>query len=395
MARLWLAAALVLFASSAATAAEPDAFFPMMAWSSAPNDLAVLKTMRDCGLTVAGFVRPEGLDNCRAAGLKAIVADPRTSDYDWSKVDPTAARARVSDLITQVKDHPAVYGYYLRDEPSADLFPGLATVADIVKELHPGAWPYINLFPNYATPDQLGAVNYEAYLDRFVATCHPTVLSYDHYALFEGGGLRETYFANLESMRRAAVGHGLPFWNIVLTVAHFNYREASAADLRFQVYTSLAYGARGIAYFMYFANPVGNYRMAPIDQFGHKTETWGRMRNVNLQVAQLAPTLLKLRSDRVYHFGGVPAGCHGPDDKSLVKAIAGPILVGDFTHEDGTRYVMVVNKDFSASVPGSPQFRERPAKVEKVSPYTGRLVPFEGEEVWLAPGQGALLKVTK
>jgi hypothetical protein len=191
------------------------------------------------------------------------------------------------------------------------------------------------------------------------------------------------------------VKHGLPFWNIVLTTAHFNYREPSAADLRFQVYTSLAYGARGIAYFMYFANPVGNYRMAPIDQFGHKTETWDRMRNVNLQVAQLAPTLLKLRSDRVYHFGGVPAGCTGPEDKGLVKAAAGPILVGDFTHEDGTRYVMVVNKGFTGSIPGSPQFREPPAKVEKVSPYTGRLVPFEGEEVWLAPGQGALLKLTK
>lgn len=394
--RLWLIGLLSsLMLQSGSPAAESESFFPIMAWNGPPNDLDVLKKMRACGLTVAGFVPPEGLDNCRAAGLKAIVSDARVSGYDWHKVDPVAARARVAELVGRVKDHPAVFGYYLRDEPSADLFPGLATVSGLVKELHPGAWPYINLFPNYATPGQLGMPTYDAYLEKFVATCRPTVLSYDHYAPLEGGGLRESYFANLESMHRAAAKHGLPFWNIVLTVAHFNYREPAAADLRFQVYTSLAYGARGLAYFTYFAVPTGNYRMAPIDQFGNETETWSRMRNVNLQVAKLAPTLLKLKSDRVYHFGDVPAGCAGPDDKALVKAIGGPILVGDFTHEDGSRYVLVVNKDFKGSVPAGPSFRVPPSKVEKVSPYTGGLVPFGGEEVWLAPGQGALLKLTK
>src|SRR5438552_18546612 len=127
-----------------------------MAWNGPPNDPAVLKRMRACGLTVAGFVPPAGLDNCHAAGLKAIVSDDRVSGYDWKKVDPAVARVRVTEVVKQVRDHPAVYGYYLRDEPPADLFPGLATVAGLVKELHPGAWPYINLFPNYADPGQLG-----------------------------------------------------------------------------------------------------------------------------------------------------------------------------------------------------------------------------------------------
>ncbi|HEY7115889.1 MAG TPA: hypothetical protein VH475_04855 [Tepidisphaeraceae bacterium] len=196
-------------------------------------------------------------------------------------------------------------------------------------------------------------------------------------------------------MRDRAARLDVPFWNIVLSVAHFNYREPSAADLRFEVYTSLAYGARGIAYFTYFAPQSGNYRMAPIDQFGHETDTWRSMQNVNLQVAQLAPTLLKLKSDRVYHFGKVPAGCNGPDGQSLVKACGGNMLVGDFTHEDGSHYVMCVNKDFTANVPCQPQFRQPVKRLEMVSPYTGRLTPFEGEQVWLAAGQGVLLKLTR
>jgi hypothetical protein len=372
----------------------PNEFFPLMAWDSPPNDPAVLKEMRECGLTIAGFVPPAGLDNCHAAGLKAIVSDARTSGYDWTNVDEARARKQVTELIEQVKTHPAVYGYNLRDEPPASYFPGLAKVSSVIKELHPGAWPYINLFPNYADPSQLGTKDYETYLEKFIAECQPPIISYDHYALLEGGGMRGNYFANLEAVRRAGLKHQLPYWNIVATVACLNYREISLADLRFEVYTSLAYGFRGIGYFKYFSAPVGNFRQGPIDHFGGKTSTWDSLRQVNLQVGKLAPTLLKLKSDRVYHFGEVPSGCTGPDDQSLVAGIPGKMLVGDFTHEDGTRYVMIVNKDFASSIVCAPQFRSAPAKVEQVSPYHGSLAPYVGEYTWLAPGQAALLKLT-
>jgi hypothetical protein len=369
-------------------------FFPLMAWDGPPNDPAVFKEMKECGLTIAGFVPPAGLDNCHAAGLKAIVSDARTSGYEWTNVDAATARKNVTEVVELVKNHPAVYGYYLRDEPSASFFSGLATVSSVVKELHPGAWPYINLFPNYAHSSQLGTPDYESYVEKFIEVCKPPILSYDHYALYEGGGFGKQYFANLETMRRLAQKHKLPFWNIVLTVGCLNYREVSLDDLRFQVYTSLAYGVRGIGYFKYFSAPVGNFRQAPIDHFGGKTTTWNSLRNVNLQVQELAPTLLKLKSDRVYHFGDVPAGCIGPDDQSLVAGIPGKMVVGDFTHEDGARYVMIVNKDFGSSIVCAPQFRKAPSKVEQVSPYHGGLHPYEGEYTWLAPGQGALLKLT-
>ena len=386
----------LIFATVQPGAAQepPAAFFPLMAWDGVPNDPAVFKEMRACGLTIAGFVAPEGLDACHAAGLKAIVNDARTSGYDWTNVDAAVARKGVTELVAQVKDHPAVYGYNLRDEPPASFFPGLAKVAEVVKELHPGAWPYINLFPNYADAGQLATPTYEAYLEKFVEVCQPPILSYDHYALLEGGSMRESYFENLEAVRRAGLKHNLPTWNIISAVACLNYRAATPTDLAFQVNTTLAYGFRGIGYFKYFSEPIGNFRAAPIDHFGHKTPTWDMLRYVNLQVEKLAPTLLGLKSDRVYHFGEVPQGCTGPDDSSLVAGIGGKMLVGDFTHEDGTRYVMIVNKDFVQSVVCAPQFRTAPAKLELVSPYSGSPVAFAGEQVWLAPGHAHLLKIT-
>jgi len=388
----------IVFAAVLAAACIPargeEAFFPLMAWGHTPNDPAVLKRMSDCGLTVAGFVSPAALDACRDVGLKAIVDDARSSRYDWMKVDPAVARTNVEAMVKEVKDHPAVFGYLLRDEPSAAMFPGLAAVADAIQEFHPGAWPYINLFPNYAEPDQMAAPDYEAYVRKFVEVCKPPILSYDHYALYEHGRLRPTYFANLETLRRAGLEHGLPFWNIILTTAHFDYREATPADIRFQVFTSLAYGAKGIAYFTYFSPKIGNFRLGPIDQFGNETPTWAMLREVNLQVARLAPTLLKLKSDAVYHFGEVPTDGRGPADDSLVEAVEGPMLVGDFTHEDGSRWAMIVNRSFTDSIACRPAPRVEGTTLEQVSPFTGRLEPYDGERIWLAPGQGVLLRLT-
>ena len=394
LASISLGLLLTAWSGFSAPAPTDTNFFPIMAWNGAPKDPAVLQKMRECGLTIAGFAAPGTLDACRAAGLKAIVSDARTSGYDWANVDEAKARKNIKSLVAKVRRHPAVFGYYLRDEPDAGMFPGLAKVATLLRELSPGKWPYINLFPDYATPGQLGTANYAEYLERFIATCHPTIISYDNYSLMDDGSVRESYWTNLEAVRDACQKHGIEFWNIVLSVAHFSYRELNAADFRFEVYTTLAYGGRGISYFTYFTSSTGNYRMAPIDQFGHQTPTWYFMQHANLQIQKLAPTLLQLRSDAVYHFGQIPSGANGPPTNSLVSSISGDnFLVGDFTHRDGSRYLMVVNKDLAKSRPCLPQFRKAPRQVQHVSAYSGTISPFEGEDVWLPPGGGVLLKV--
>jgi len=385
---------LSFFAIGPAAFAADTNFFPIMPWNSPPNQPGVLHEIRECGFTMAGFVPPSMLDECKKEGLKAIVSDKRSGGYDWAgTVDGDKARQNISNLVTEVNAHPAVYGYYLRDEPSAAWFGNLEKVAGPIRELAPGKWPYINLFPDSAENWQLGTTAYADYLEKFIAACHPQILSYDNYSLMDDGSVRGAYWTNLEAVRGAAVKHKLVFWNIVLSVAHFSYREPSAADLRFEAYTSLAYGARGLAWFTYFAPPVGGYRGAPVDQFGHKTATWQHMQNVNLQVQKLGPTLNHLHSDDVYHFGNVPAGAKSAPTNSLVSAVAGDnFLVGEFTHDDGSRYVMIVNKDFSKSRPVSPTFRKPPKTLKHVSQYSGDLITFEGEYVWLAPGQGVLLK---
>jgi hypothetical protein len=54
---------------------------------------------------------------------------------------------------------------------------------------------------------------------------------------------------------------------------------------------------------------------------------------------------------------------------------------------------MIVNKDLAKSRPFSARFRQPPRRLQHVSAYSGALTPFEGEDVWLPPGGGVLLKI--
>jgi len=365
--------------------------FALLAWNVAGGDQKVFEGIRECGFNLAGFVRPQDLDHVAAAGLKCIVYDPRTPIRPDAQLKQTEIDEQVKAYTDNVGAHPAVFGYFLDDEPSAKQFPVLARWAKAFRSATPDKLPYINLFPNYATSEQLGADTYDGYVESFVRKLKLPYISYDHYTLMEDGSLRTGYFRNLEAIRKAATRHKIPFWNVVMSTGCLSYAEPTEAGLRFQAYTSLAYGARGISWFTYFSQPVGNFRLAPIDHFGEKTATWDMLRRVNLQIHRLGPTYLKLASVNVFHHPQGPEESRGiKTSKHLSKLTGGNFVVGEFLGPDKRPSVLVVNKDLQRSVSFQVTFRS-PGTVRQINAYTGRSTPFGGEGAWLAPGQGMLL----
>ena len=370
--------------------------FAILPWGFTPANPDVLREIRECGFNLAGFVAPEHLDLVSEAGLKCIVSDGSTHVGDAeAQLDEKEIAQRVEALVKRVGEHKAVFGYFLNDEPGAKLYPGLKKWVEAYRKANPNVLAYINLFANYASPEQMNVPTYAEYLESYVKTVQPRFISYDHYALMDNGSLRDGYFQNLESVRAVSLRHNLPFWNTVLANAHNHYAEPTDAGLRFQLYTSLAYGTRGISYFTYFAPSAGNFRMAPIDQFGHKTPIWDMLRNVNLQVHCLGTVYVKLRSVNVFHHPDVPQGCSGLQTSRFISEInGGNLLVGEFEGPDGQPFVMVVNKSLHDSITFHVKFKES-GQVQQVNAYTCLIEPRKTKNVWLAPGQGILLCLKK
>lgn len=371
--------------------------FVIMPWGTTSGDQSVFDTIRDCGFNTAGFVRVDDLDKVEKAGLKCLVSDPTTHAGDKeAQLDQTEIDKRVQALVKRVAGHKAAFGYYLRDEPTARVFPGLGRWAAAVYKADPNALAYINLFPMGVSIEALGVYSYDHYLDEFVQQIKPKFISYDRYSLMDDGSLAGGYFLNLERVRAASHRHNLPFWNIVLSNSHFRYAEPTPAGFRFQLFTTLAYGARGISYFTYFTPKIGNYRLGPIDQFGNKTQTWYMLRDVNLQLQNILPVYITLKNVNVFHHPNVPDGSQGIATSKFIESVegGGDFVVGEFEGPDGQQFAMVVNRDLHKSTPFQVKFKED-GEIQRVSAYTGQINPWQGEDRWLAAGQGMLLCLKK
>ena len=280
--------------------------FAVMAWGTSPSGAEQLRGMREAGLNVSGFCRIEDLESVRAAGLACFVSSKRIESYDPTHLPPDEAiRPVVAELKKQIGANPAALGFFLSDEPAAPDMPGLGRLAQLLREAMPGMWPYVNLFPYRVSPNRLGTSDYDAYVRMLVETIGQPFLSYDNYSLVNGEML-DYFYTNLEIMRRLSLETKTPFWNCILANSHFNYMEPSDATFNLQVYSTMAYGGRGIQYFTYFAPTIGNYRLAAVDQFGNRTATWDMLRRINNQIHALAPTLIRLDSTGVYHYPDVP-----------------------------------------------------------------------------------------
>jgi len=406
LARLLLLCAAVSGCAQTARTLSPPApsQFAIMAWGKSPSDPGQLMLMQEVGLNISGFCAVSDLEAIHQAGLACFVDDKRVNGYDWARLPEEAElRSNIESVADAVRDRPAVMGFRLRDEPRAWQIPAMGRVASILREVLPDAWPYVTLYPNTVSTERLGAPTYDDYVRKLVEGIRQPFLNYDHYALHKGQ-LRDSFYTNLEIIRRLSQEMNKPFWNVILANAHFNYMDPSDATLHLQVYSTLAYGGRGIGYFTYGTPRIGNYRLGAIDWFGNRTPTWDMLRRINRQIHALAPTLLRLRSTGVYHHPSVPLQGRPLSESRLVAGVimiqsppvpsaTAPFLVGEFEDEQGRPYLLLVNRDLGNSVRFALNLKQPGGKLFRVSPYSG-VEEFLGREMdWLAPGAGILLRI--
>jgi len=394
---------------------KPD-FFPILpwdpyhGWSQPQVEKRTLgfESIAGCNFNLAGFVQPRDLPACRKLGLGAILlaTDPAFTNaltiYDSKTLSDAEIDRRVKSTVQAAGSNPAIMGYFIKDEPSATDFPALARAVAAVKKYAPGKLAYINLFPNYATfgaPDtsQLGASSYTDYLERFVAEVHPQFISYDNYMVQYSMDLRDRataalYYHNLLEVRRVAQEHHLPYLNIVAANQLQKGMPIPSPDnLLFQAYTTLAAGCRGVTWYTYFGD---FYPYAPLAKSGEKTPTWASLQTVNHQVATLAPVMSHLTSTGVFFTAPAPAEDLPLLPGELIESVtcSNPVMVGEFRHENGDRYAMIVNLSTERSAEFTLKANPPGKTLLIVSAVDGSVHPFDAKTgMWLTAGQGVLL----
>jgi hypothetical protein len=221
----------------------------------------------------------------------------------------------------------------------------------------------------------------------------PGLISYDHYH-FTANGDSGQYFLNLGMIRKQALEAKVPFLNIVQACSWTpSMRIPTPDELAWLVYTSLAYGAQGISYYVY-SHPGHEGAMALAD--GTPTPLYHAASKLNREFVAIASQLQPLHSLGAYHVGETPLGAEALSPDAPV-AVAPPVsapglAIGLFGRERRATHAVVVNLNYREPVSVT---LTAPAEVGAFDCTTGRWQPLRTGKtaaLELEPGRGLLLR---
>lgn len=313
--------------------------FPIIAWWGPPGTarLEDFQAYKNAGFTLYA-ANPDtayerALDLARRTGL-SVMAYRQPQGFG---LPPQAA-----DFS---KHRKQIVGWITHDEPG-----GIGPVKDSVTAVNvlmredPTRWALFNLLPPYAQQNP----STDEVIAAAVRNGMP-LISYDSYVInADGSDNVEAHFRYLEQFRQASLKYQVPFWAFALSIQHFGYRRPSESDVRWNQFTNLAYGAKGLWYFTYWGpKDWKNWdRVAIVDpKDGSKTALYEQVKSLNHAVSDMGQILMGLTSTEVAHTAP-PPGQHTfvPGARWISGIQAKDALIGFFKDGTGKQFALVVNK---------------------------------------------------
>lgn len=296
----------------------------------------------------------KSLDEAQKFGQKVIVCDESTLWYKLPEIGEEEYRKRVKHAAGIFASHPAFMAFHVGDEPADEHWPYMLKALEITSEY---ARPFLNFLP-FFEEDFIKNLktDHDGYAELLVETIKNTKLeqlSYDcYFQMFENNreeGI-EYYFYNLNRFRECALKAGVDFWTTLLSVGHMVYSVPTEDEIRWQISTAAAHGAKGIFWFYIYGRLLeSNYRQSPFDQYDEKTPTYYAVKHqMRLFNDHFADRLANSTLSEVFHVGKTYGGTkfYVPDCiKGLFfeREFKCPMIVSRFCDDDGKEFLLLVN----------------------------------------------------
>ncbi len=353
----------------------PDQQIPIMAWYG-PSPKSVnpfdLLRIRDAGFNSCLIDLQQSELNTRALafadsiGLGLYLSDEYIERF---KDGADTTLYAIDSLTAQYHTFSSFLGYFLSDKPGLNDLPPLAILTDYMHSRYPSNQFFIQAYPEYATPAAIDTSSYQDYISLMSQKLRLCFFSFEHYGIIKDE-IRNDYFLNLEQARHLSLRQRVPFWAFALLVAFDDYPEVAHSHVRFQLYSGLAFGAKGVQYYS-FRPPKSNsyeYGDAMLSDEGDPTDALTFTRMINSEIQKLGPTLMRLTSTGVYFSEPVPPyGRPFKPGLPIIKINSPSILTGFFVDEFDNKYVMFVNTDFSYGKRARIHFSENVQSLVEVS----------------------------
>jgi hypothetical protein len=280
------------------------------------------------------------LNACEKHNIKFFITDhKRMTGVKNPKEDELRA------MVNEYKDYPALGGYYVWDEPRGH-FDAVKQSFDVLRAADPSRLPLVAFLPSYGPWKH--PKTYPDMARKFVETVNPPVLSFDYYAMKGSPGKYSqsaSVYLDLELWSSLSLETEKPFWMYVTSCSWKS--SPSMESLRLQVYSAIAYGAKGIQYFVAksFTGRKPNFAGAPLNMDGSKSRFYDTFKAFNMEVKALGPYLMPLKLTKVMHTNPAPNGTKPFAPHLGLMAAPDNLIVSFHQGKDGKNYLFVVNKD--------------------------------------------------
>lgn len=262
------------------------------------------------------------LDRADAEGLKVFVHDTALGGRTYADHNLKADKWD-SSWAHIYTEHSAFAGVHFVDEPSGSELSIVAAKQDLWRREFNDKMFMVNLFPGYVGTPKLGGA-FRSYINNYLTTTQPDLLSFDYYALLQDETLRATYFQEMGIIKQAAKNAGIPAHAYILSAGHEGYkRDLTTADLRWQIAVTMAFGYETFSHYPAGAIYAGYDEIITVT--GERTDLWHSIQTVNNEVKSWDNVYLN------FNWNGITpiAGSHGNTNVMLGAIQDGLIAVSD------------------------------------------------------------------
>ncbi len=307
-------------------------------------------------------------------------------------------------FVNKYKNDPKLVGYYICNEPYETAFPNIAKVIARIRQNDPTRPCLVEIWP-YFEPDEYRdyPIGDDPYVDKFLQITKADILCYDRYIFYlDGYDEQDDYFKQILRMRSFSLSYDIPFYTELQAVgtngtsaAFLEWRVPDESEMRWLIYSSLAYGVHGIIWFHWYhewgvtGNPCG-------------PQVYPQIQTLNAEIDSLKDIMEHLTTTAVYHSDDMRYNTAEKPNIIIQPDQFASLIVGTFKDDnEEEKYYMVMNKDYDDELETQVfiNYTLNELQTFDVETNTWEDVSFENNEygatynLYLEPGAGKLFRL--
>lgn len=322
------------------------------------NPTAYFQTLKDANVNMALLLQQpttadliSKMSACKAVQLKCMASD-QTLFTGTTFVN----RANMKSFMKEAVENEYLYGYYSMDEPGMlGSYDYLNNTNEKIKTYDTTRLMYTCLLPSYGPYkwSSPSGSRYDDYVDSYQSAVTPNLLASDYYPFSEYG--QDVSFTNLEMwrdtglLRARSIANNIPYWHVFQGISDYNYGYIGYMEpnrIKVQINTALAYGVKGVSYFI--ASDI------ILNSNGDPSIHYNAIKQINKETLNIGNLLFDASSTAVYHGGFTDATSdlnylNHISDSPLLNSVSSNVIAGVFLGKDGKKYIAISNKSYTSS----------------------------------------------